>query len=451
VRGIAAAQRRAYQCRDGFGAWDRVLGLPLILALAAATPVAVVWALAPLVVQARDRRFEADEWDDPATDRSAIARELGIPEVEPSDTPLAPRLERLRQPLQVLHEGANRLQRAYHLRVAGCVLSLALALAALGLGLTFGHDYPSLKRYAAAVDVFALALALHQWWAARVANQDWILARTRTELLRQWTFLRTFLHPAGSDAGPAEAAFAAKADEIGAHFAGSEPVGLWAWTWSALRPGHEHPARTLEARVQRYWDGTRAECAAMPPGAALAARDIHLYLRRRPVRQLAWFRISRRRLQTSGKLREHWMARLFLIAFGLALAKAVLVVAQPPAGGAAHAAASGGPGILPVATATSLLALLLLGVTTLSTALTSIYLSRNDRSLLHRYIAQERRIEDWLQDSLKTADGDAAAGPAPPGLAERFRTAMLGFEDLMIDELVDWIHISAHDALELGP
>jgi hypothetical protein len=89
----------------------------------------------------------------------------------------------------------------------------------------------------------------------------------------------------------------------------------------------------------------------------------------------------------------------------------------------------------------------LLAATTISAALTSIYLSRNDRSLRHRYAAQERRIEGWLRRVWQRP----GAGAAQPPTAEVFTAEVLDFEELMLEELIDWIHISAHDALELGP
>jgi hypothetical protein len=38
-----------------------------------------------------------------------------------------------------------------------------------------------------------------------------------------------------------------------------------------------------------------------------------------------------------------------------------------------------------------------------------------------------------------------------PAAKENIRSRILNFEDLMIDELVDWIHITGHDAIELAP
>jgi hypothetical protein len=43
------------------------------------------------------------------------------------------------------------------------------------------------------------------------------------------------------------------------------------------------------------------------------------------------------------------------------------------------------------------------------------------------------------------------AGAVQPPTAEVFKAEVLDFEEMMLEELIDWIHISAHDALELGP
>ncbi len=31
------------------------------------------------------------------------------------------------------------------------------------------------------------------------------------------------------------------------------------------------------------------------------------------------------------------------------------------------------------------------------------------------------------------------------------RSVVLNFEDLMVEELIDWIHVSSHDMIEIAP
>jgi hypothetical protein len=428
---------------------DQVLHY-LWLGLRAAVLLGVAAELiARVTVRLRARRFEIGEGRESEALRGRIAGELGIPEVGPSQTRSFRTLDDLRQPLMLLHEGSNSLQALYHMRVARCIACLGLALTVLGLSLTVLHGDPAFEEFAAIAEVIALGLALVHWWTARMANHLWIAARTKVELLRQWTFLRAFLPPAGDHARAyqAQRLFDAKAAEIDAALSNSPPAGWWQWIASLLRPrpDPEQLTETLEEQVRRYWDKTRAGHAAPPAPGTVAPADLHLYLRRRPVRQLAWFQIARKRLRRSGRLREDVMARLFLVCIVLAIGKVALVVWHHLA--SAGAAASHGVMVTTIPTVISIIAMALLAATTISAALTSIYLSRNDRSLRHRYAAQERRIEGWLRRVWQRPGAGAAQLPT----TEVFTTEVLNFEELMLEELIDWVHISAHDALELGP
>ena len=95
---------------------------------------------------------------------------------------------------------------------------------------------------------------------------------------------------------------------------------------------------------------------------------------------------------------------------------------------------------------------LLLIITGMSAAMTAYYINQNSRSLVHRYNTQQRFITGWLMrfnerwnfTSLPSLTIDAAA-------KNDMRAEILHFEDLMIEELIDWIHITSHDAIELAP
>jgi hypothetical protein len=424
--------------------------------VAAIVLVAAAEALARTIVRLRARRFETEERGDLATDRGLIADDFGIPEVSPSETTTFRRLDDLEQPLDARHEEANLVQGLYHTRVARCVSCLGLALAILGLSLTVFHGSAWFEEFAAAAEVVALGLALYHWWSARNANGLWVATRTKVEFLRQWTFLQAFLATGGADgAGQASREAAAKAAEIDEALLSAPSHGWWQWIARLLRPpGASHLSKTLEERVQGHWDKVRAAYAAMPAAAGEVARaDLHLYLRRRPVRQLAWFGLAHKRLHRSSRLREDLMARLFLLSAGLAVGKLALVAwhGWGRSSGGAVQAASGGGGVsfVDLPTAISLVALALLAATTVSAAAASIYLSRNDRSLMHRYAFQQRRIRSWLK---RVAGGQSAGSSAAGSVPwSRFRDDVLEFEDIMVEELIDWIHISAHDALELAP
>jgi hypothetical protein len=99
------------------------------------------------------------------------------------------------------------------------------------------------------------------------------------------------------------------------------------------------------------------------------------------------------------------------------------------------------------------ISLLLLLVTGVAAATTSLYMGQNSRSLSHRYAAQETRIDGWIKSLL--ADHAVNFQSKTSALSEpskqEMRNAVLEFEDLMNEELVDWIEISHRDVAELTP
>jgi hypothetical protein len=84
--------------------------------------------------------------------------------------------------------------------------------------------------------------------------------------------------------------------------------------------------------------------------------------------------------------------------------------------------------------------------------MTAYYINQNARSLIHRYYTQERRIESWLVEFNRRWSFDRLqAQPLDETGKAAVRAHILNFEGLMIEELVDWVHITTHDAIELGP
>jgi hypothetical protein len=415
------------------------ISIPL---LAVATVLIVTWVSARVISSTRERRFRIRETQAPETDRRSIAAYWGVPEVQPSDTALSDQLDQLNRPLHSLHTEANALQSTYHARVARCVSCLALALIALGLDLTVFHYHKDLERFAAALEPAALIVALQQWWAARAANHLWVTARAKVELLRQWAFLRLMFQPAGTwvVASDSESDFNAQVAEIEAHVTLGQVKGWCDSVFHFIRRGNRM-AEPIEDRVRAYWTTTKSRYMATKP-TKLSERDVYFYLMRRPIRQLSWFRVAQRRLQRGRKLREAALSFLFVLSVALAVCKAVLILRSSAESDIAYALVDNDQ------TAIDLVAFGLLIAVALSAGLTTIYLSRNDRSLLHRYAAQQRHVEKWLRDTL----GDPShAGKGIQALpTEKLTKQVLEFEELMIDELTDWINISSHDSLELA-
>jgi len=80
----------------------------------------------------------------------------------------------------------------------------------------------------------------------------------------------------------------------------------------------------------------------------------------------------------------------------------------------------------------------------LSAAEAAFYLSQNARSLIHCYRMQQRRIVRWFENMRASMTTERAS-------KNEIRALILEFEDLMVEELIDWYQISGHDVLELAP
>jgi hypothetical protein len=412
-----------------------VLSVPAVLAI-----------IVPFVTRSRERRFRIGETDRPRTDRTAIATAWGVPEVAAADVRFATRLDQLGDGLRARHQEANTLQSRYHRHVARCVCCFGLALITLGLSLTLYRASEIAEIYASAVELTAFCVAFWQWRAAHVMNRLWIIARTRVELLRQWSFLSSVFDEFDNvDPDGAKREFDLTAAAIDAAIAAATPSSSW-WRLFPRVYTEAQSGQAIEAHLASYWHDTRAQYLAKAGTAALTFNDFFFYIRRRAIRQLAWFRLAQLRVERAASRRDLTMAILFIASIALALGKLMIVFASADRA--------------ELHSAINLISFGLLLTTALSAALTALYLSRNDRSLMHRYSAQERRIEEWLrnvQRALPSRKEGAASEARPPALAPgqtllspALREQVVEFEQLMLDELIDWIHISTHDALELG-
>src|SRR5262249_28283236 len=146
-------------------------------------------------------------------------------------------------------------------------------------------------------------------WAALTSNYRWVATRTRTELLRQWTFLTALLAPLTEDLANRSSIdlFRQKNEEIENEVVQSRLRSWWRRLLSIFGHGPS-PNLTIEARVYTYWAKYRARCERMSQSRHIGQNDLALYLRRRPVRQLAWFRLAMTRLKRQAKSRVRWLA-----------------------------------------------------------------------------------------------------------------------------------------------
>jgi hypothetical protein len=87
-----------------------------------------------------------------------------------------------------------------------------------------------------------------------------------------------------------------------------------------------------------------------------------------------------------------------------------------------------------------------------SAAETAYYFNQNSRSLMHRYNTQQGRISKWFKAlSTVVPFTELSARPLDSKPSSEIRDLVLQFEDLMVDELIDWLHISRHDVIEIAP
>jgi hypothetical protein len=334
------------------------------------------------------------------------------------------RREELGDLLQPVHEATSRAQTKYHNAVVGSAGCLLLAFLALTAGTLPHGQWPlsllptdvldGLERLLIWVDTIAIVSALLLFWRGREANKRWIAARAGTELLRQFQSLSAVFPTATVQGAGLEVRFAAEADRV----------------TQRVEAG---PVREIVQRIENFWRERKTELET----ATFAAEDFSpdgllVYLRRRPLRQLGWFTDSKERLLDIAERRKLLVLALYWGATALAVIKlAIFLVTRQS----------------PVYLLTAVLI-----ITGMSAAMTAYYMNQNARSLIHRYHTQQRRIEKWLDGFNASWSFDAL--PTQP-LDEREKGAVRGrileFEELMIEELIDWTHITTHDAIELSP
>jgi hypothetical protein len=383
--------------------------------IALATTIAAMQAAVVLtgVIRGRDyRRFED-------VSKERLARQFPLSTVNPSIA--EERRKSLSPLLNKAHKAANLAQTRYYnavVRSAGC---LVLAFLALAFGTLRPDDFPPWLHWPRVelvsnwVEVIAVLVVLILFLYGRMASRPWIVSRTGTELLRQHQFLgvlfpSAFL-PAPSDDPKTQ--FCIEADLIAARV-------------------QEGSIADLITRIERFWlmRKTSIENCTLTE-AVLTADALLVYLQKRVRRQLGWFSDSKTRLEHSAERRNIMLLSLYCITAGLAVLKHILFLNS----GHSHAF------LLPP----------LLIVTGMSAAMTAYYVNQNSRSLIHRYNTQQRYITSWLV----TFNGRWTLANLPsliidPEAKNHMRAHILQFEDLMIEELIDWIHITTNDSIELA-
>jgi hypothetical protein len=322
--------------------------------------------------------------------------------------------------LRSAHEGANAAQTVYHdavVRSAGC---LALAFLVLAFDSLRANDLPGwlnweyLESLSSWIDALTIVFVLILFLYGRRISRTWIAGRAGIELLRQYQFLWMAF----------PSAFAAGSPDVHIRF-GQERNAI-------ATQVQQGPISEITGRIVQFWSARKAAIA----GQKLAAEDltsdaILVYLERRARRQLGWFIDSRDRLKHIAERRSRLLLIFYVAAAGIAVAKHGVFLWT---------------GHAPIH-----LVPLLLIVTGMSAVMTAYYINQNSRSLIHRYNTQERTIAAWLTEF--DARWNFAAiplGAIDDAAKDDIRARILSFEVVMIDELLDWIHITSRDAIELS-
>jgi hypothetical protein len=342
------------------------------------------------------------------------------------------------------HREAITLQNRYHDAVASGVAALSVGFLSEAIAATVGADSSLLLRFCASLDCVCFGLALFSFWRAIHTNKTWVSARARNELLRQWCTIDNLLL---DDARKPDVAsrFDAFAGRITALLYG--PETSWAArvyrfivdsfrTIFRLRSA-PRDSQDLQEKIAGYWSARRSELEKVLATVTFTPARLAIHFQKRPRTQAIWFGASRNRLVRQSHWRSTVLVWSFFLTLMVSVAKGLLVFGLMPSGDRAE----------PYLT---LVAFFLIGV---SSTLTGLYLNQNARSLIHRYRTQDRKIRAWISHYAKLFEGDNQTDTAQFSDEARAEIAaqILAFEDLMIDELIDWIAITEDDVMELAP
>lgn len=317
--------------------------------------------------------------------------------------------------LRPVHDAANALQdrSVRHILTAAWLLFIAFVSTAASLTVLASSEVARLA--SAAIHASAFALVFHHFRRSARFRAQWIRARSRIELLRQWTVVGAPL--IASDPETLVEAF--EREKIGIE------VRLIA-TNSAL---HSETEALGEERLRNFAERL-GKLRRIERAGALT------YVRRRAVRQARWFTASHTRLIESAEQRGGWLLGLFALVFALGFLQLVGMVFLDW-------------GETLTAHVVEFLVLLAIGASSCATA---IYISQNGRSLSHRYEQQLRAIRQWFDGHGVFLEAQAASdGPLTGRSKARFIEALISFEKMMLVELLDWIRTTRADSMELAP
>jgi hypothetical protein len=369
--------------------------------------------------------------------RKELTQTFPLPKIEPSVAELRRKL--LSPLVDKLHQDAREAQTTYYNAVVSSAGCLVLAFLALALATFRPEDlpqswstlpplkflsqtWPQVEWFLNWVDVIAIGYVLLIFHRGHRASGTWLAVRARTEFLRQYQFL-DLVFPNALSPSPG--------DNLKAQFDRED---------DRVTADVQHgPFTEIVPRIERFWSTRRASIA----NSTLAEDDLTadallVYIERRVRRQLGWFTDSQARLEYIAERRKCFLLWLYRITATLAIIKLSFGL---PFSLFEHSS-----------NLHRLVLPFLLFVTGLSAAMTAYYINQNSRSLIHRYYTQRRFIAAWLKSFNERWSFDSMRSlPIDESARRDIRARILHFEDLMIEELIDWTHITNYDAIELAP
>lgn len=370
-----------------------------------------------------------------------------------------------------LQKQAQRAQDEYQKSVARGVGAIVTAFIVLAASVVWGSNNSDLVLFSAVLDLACFSFSVVAFWSAAHWNRIWLMRRAKNELLRQWCVIDNLLSPDAqteSEVDSEYATFRARVEDA----LGKEERAILRTIWSivtapfASKSRKQHGRADLSSKVLDFWRMRRGELFALTAARNVSVGRLAMHFKKRPKAQGQWFPRAHARLSEHGSWRGWLLFWIFMVTTVLAAVKTALLFDLFP-----HDWAS----IKPILTFSMLV---MIGI---SAAISALYLNQNNRSLTHRYSAQIRQIDAWLElyrpvlgaaerllqeanreavkrlsepegsDQNPSAREGAALALVPTEMWSATLPLILQFEDLMIEELLDFISISEHDVLEISP
>ena len=315
---------------------------------------------------------------------------------------------------------ADRLQKRYHSCVGRCfaVLSVGIIIMCVSV-IVFRDDY-TLKKFATQFDLIATVYALFCFVIARFVNQAFVMQRAFVESMRAWLHLAV-LFPLERSRDMITA-YRSEKEAAKKQLVAERPRTPKA-ALGILSHHGVHGENAIYPRIEEFWGGIMASCRSIGRRTPASAAALGFYLKERPLFQLRYFVKAQTRIHEGQREREWFVLSLYVVSVLLAVLKTISVF-RPDF----H--------YLP---APDWISMALLVVMVVSAATTNALISRNERSLLHSYHSQERRIKNWF-DHMAKHSSDVSSSQSVE--------AILAFEDLMLNELLDFAHITSRDVIE---